>query len=419
MKILWIEMKPPGRYCNGLPIGGWQDALENIIHVLPNIELYVAFKTTTKGATRKVVDGITYIPLYYNLTSICDKVSDKLSWKVERNIMIPLETAIIKEIEPDIVQVFGTEWPYGQVQKSVDVPVVAHMQGSIPPYSLSKYPPGYNAWDNYKILGFCLKSYFGHYMFDKKSSSRISLEIETIQAVNYYLGRTTWDKSVVALYNSNAHYFYCAEALRETFYSSKEVWKYKDKPHKIRLVTTGCTSYVKGMNILLLTAKLLCENGVDFEWVVIGDCDRKNEIEKHEKLKFSDYHVRFNGYTDSEELRKILLGSDIYVHLAYIENSPNSVCEAQIMGLPIIATYVGGVPDLIKNGEDGILIPANDPYLAAFNIMQLSKNKELQILLSRNAIRNARKRHDKNVIAHDLLAAYTDIIRLYKEGKNG
>lgn len=414
MKILWFEMKVPGRYQEGKPIGGWQDALENIICKEPNVQLGVAFKTTNKNAVVKVIDGITYIPLYYSLNSLTQKIKDKFSWAIERDVMLSLEVKAINLFKPDIIQVFGTEWPYGQVQKLTEIPVVAHMQGSIPPYSLSRFPPGYSAIDNYKVLGFRLLSYIGHYLFDRKAESRKIIEIDTIKTVKYYLGRTEWDKSVVYLYNPSAKYYYCAEALREVFYASNEKWFPKKGKHKIRIVTTGCTSYVKGMNVLLLTAKLLVENNIDFEWIVVGNCDRKKEIETHEQLKFSDYNVRFNGYTSADELKQILLSSDMYVHLAYIENSPNSICEAQILGVPVIASYVGGVPCLVHNGEDGILIPSNDPYLAAFNIIGLSGDIDKQLYLSHRAIRVAEMRHNPDSITQDLLNAYRNIINYNK-----
>lgn len=415
MKVLWFEMKVPGRYQKGHPIGGWQDALEDIICKIPDIELLVAFKTTERNATRKIIDGVTYIPIYYKLDSLLEKFIDKLSWEIERDKIIPLISSVVNEYSPDIVQVFGTEWPYGQVQQLINVPVVAHMQGSIPPYHLSKLPPGYSNFDNYKVLGFRLQSYFGHYLFDKKSESRKIIEIETFKIVNYYLGRTTWDKCIVSLFNPKARYYYCAEALRSSFYSSKEKWNCLKERKKIKIVTTGCTSYVKGMNILLLTAKELMNSGFDFEWNVVGCFDRKREIENHEKLKFSNYNVHFKGYLDSEKLKDLLLEADMYVHLAYIENSPNSICEAQILGLPIIATYVGGVPDLIHHGEDGILIPSNDPYMAAYSIMQLSKDKERQKILSKNAIKTSEIRHDCKTIANDLINAYKNIIEDYNK----
>lgn len=84
-----------------------------------------------------------------------------------------------------------------------------------------------------------------------------------------------------------------------------------------------------------------------------------------EKLKFADNSIEFLGILSEDELKNTLLSSDIYVHTAYIDNSPNALCEAMILGLPCIASYVGGISSLMKNGESGILVPVNEPYYLA------------------------------------------------------
>lgn len=68
----------------------------------------------------------------------------------------------------------------------------------------------------------------------------------------------------------------------------------------------------------------------------------------------------------------------MYVHPAYIDNSPNALCEAMLLGVPCIASYVGGIPSIIQNEVSGLLAPANEPYYLAEKIYWLSKNKMLQ-----------------------------------------
>ena len=100
----------------------------------------------------------------------------------------------------------------------------------------------------------------------------------------------------------------------------------------------------------------------------------------------------------------------MYVHTAYIDNSPNSICEAQLLGVPIISTYVGGIGSLINNKEDGILVPANDPWIMAQTIIDLSKDIKLSNKLSKNAIIKARKRHDIQKIRYALYNCYETIL---------
>ena len=112
---------------------------------------------------------------------------------------------------------------------------------------------------------------------------------------------------------------------------------------------------------------------------------------------------------NSEILVKYLISSDLYIHTAYIDNSPNSICEAQLLGIPIIATYVGGIPSLIENQKDGLLIPANDPYSLAFEIIKLFGDEFRQKKYSLNSKLKALKRHNPDIILNDLIKVYTEL----------
>jgi glycosyltransferase involved in cell wall biosynthesis len=99
----------------------------------------------------------------------------------------------------------------------------------------------------------------------------------------------------------------------------------------------------------------------------------------------------------------------VYFHSSYIDNSPNSLCEAQILGLPVVATYVGGIPSLIAEGETGYLVPANDPYQAAYHILQLYKNPALNRKMGERAKEIAKVRHDKMRIIQQIMNVYSNI----------
>lgn len=135
-----------------------------------------------------------------------------------------------------------------------------------------------------------------------------------------------------------------------------------------------------------------------------------------EKANFSDNDVDFLGFRNADELLTILLSSDMYIHTAYIDNSPNTICEAQYLGMPIIATYVGGIPSLLENGVEGILVPANDPFTLAYEIISLSKDYERQQKMSLATCKRARKRHDVNEIYRDLSNCYLTIINKSNDG---
>ena len=93
-----------------------------------------------------------------------------------------------------------------------------------------------------------------------------------------------------------------------------------------------------------------------------------------------------------------------------MDNSPNSICEAQIIGIPVITTYVGGIPSLVKNKETGILVPSNEPHTLAMEIIKLSRNTELMNRLSDNERQTAGARHNPDTIKNTLTEIYRTIL---------
>lgn len=166
----------------------------------------------------------------------------------------------------------------------------------------------------------------------------------------------------------------------------------------------------KGFDLILKTAKLLKEQyALDFDWKVFGNI-KPSFVEKQLGIYHKDVCVKLEGVANAVQLKQELENATVYAHTAYIENSPNSVCEAQILGIPVIATNVGGVISLIDEGETGYLVPANDPYQMAFFIEQLYENKKLNIEIGGRARKKALERHNKGKIIEDLIQTYRIII---------
>ena len=103
--------------------------------------------------------------------------------------------------------------------------------------------------------------------------------------------------------------------------------------------------------------------------------------------------------------------STVYVHPSYIDNSPNSICEAQLQGIPVIACNVGGVSSLIEHGKSGILVPANDPTLAASHIYSLYLDQNKNLKLGQKAKEIASVRHNRGRIVDELINTYLQILK--------
>lgn len=412
MRILWFEITEPGQYVSDkAPVGGWQDSLQDIIMTHNDIELAIAFEHAGKGERREI-EGVKYYPI--NITySFFERQRNKYSWEVSIGKILDKALAVIDDFKPDLIQVFGSEWCFGLLAERTNIPIVIHMQGSIPPYNNALMPPLYSVWDLIIGMGWSPRTQFNAWLGRKKDKSRQEMEERILRSVNYYMGRTAWDKNIVRLFNPNCHYYYCSEALRKSFVEAAKLWR-PPKNKKFKIVTTGISSFWKGIDTILRTAHLLKERGFDFEWICAGKMNplHKKIVEHKEHLKYEENNVKIAGFLNQEQLQQLLLSTDLYVHTAYIDNSPNAVCEAQYLGLPIVATYVGGIPSLIENGKEGVLIPANDPFTLAGKIIELSSDVDTCISMGQASHERAVARHNPDMIYHDLLTCYNEIIKM-------
>lgn len=406
MKVLWFEVTVPGKYkSEKAPVSGWQDSLEHVVRTCEDIELTIAFEGS-EGMKPKELESVKYIPLVPHYSFWDKKYRNNADRWNKADKVVPLAVKCVEDVKPDLIHCFGTEWEFGQVAKYTDIPVVIHMQGCIAPYNDALYPPGYSISDKILQAGFNVKKQWHIWRSKKFNHTWADMEQSNFRAVCNYMGRTEWDRQLVELFHPGARYFHVEEALRPSFMENAQQWQPKAGNHKLRLITTGCSSHWKGMDTLLKTAHVLKEHGVDFEWLVAGNMGIKDEVEKKERLKFADNNVNILGFTGPEELQRLLLSSDMYVHTAYIDNSPNSVCEAQYLGLPIISTNVGGISSLVVDGMEGKLIPANSCYNMAYEIMSLAKDTNRQKMYSENGMRHAHERHEPGHIIEQLLKCY-------------
>ena len=149
---------------------------------------------------------------------------------------------------------------------------------------------------------------------------------------------------------------------------------------------------------------------IDFEWNVFGNIDAR-EYEKKLSISCADYNINLLGVVSADILVDYILRSTCFVHPSYIDNSPNSVCEAQILGCSVIAQDVGGVSSLVTHNETGFILPANDPYQMVIYIIKLYEDSSYNKQIGDNARRVASIRHDRKMIVDRLIDIYENMIQ--------
>ena len=177
------------------------------------------------------------------------------------------------------------------------------------------------------------------------------------------------------------------------------------------ITTTISHPPYKGFDLVLKTAYILkVEMGLDFEWNVFGNVSPKF-WEKHTGINHNDVNVVLCGVASAQVLRESLLQSALYFHPSYVENSPNRVAEAQILGTPVVATNVGGTSSMIEHNKTGLLFPATDPYMGVSCILNIIEKPDWGANIGNAAKEKAILRHDKKKIIEELITTYNQIIQ--------
>lgn len=410
MKVLWFTPSP-GLYSPKV-YGTWVEALQKAVQKYGNgLEVALCFEDKQSTGYNKVVkDGFTYYPVEAR-TSFFNKLKALMSPRNEYAMLRPLYLQAIDDFQPDIIQCFGTElWHYSLLAKEIQFPMVVHIMGFQNIYHDMSKMVAHKA-DIYSEFHYNPFSIYRYAVFrERKSEIRCQMELEEMKMNHYFMGRTEWDKNIVKYLSPGSTYYHCAEAIRPQIYDSEKVWE-PQRHDKLRLITIGSGSGLKGNEIILKAAKLLKESlHVDFEWRITSTPKDIQPYEKITGINHENVNVNLIGKVNTEGIIEELTSADMYIHTAIIDNSPNTICEAQLLGIPVIATNVGGIPQLVEDGKTGILYPYNESYTLAFNILNLYADKQRMTELSHNEFVMAHERHNPETLVNTLTSIYNDIL---------
>ena len=329
----------------------------------------------------------------------------------------------IFEIEkPDIIHIWGTEYKHAYYAvmacKELDLldRTVIDIQGIIT-FIARHYLDGIP--ESIITLHTCDKC--NSYLIEEKNNylSHSALERKIYQMVRFVTGRTDWDLSCVDSINHQIKYFYNARVLREGFYDFAGKWDSgKCKKHSVFL--SSAYYALKGFHLFINVINELRQRFGDLSVVIAGpdplQYDKKGERSEYgnyieELLKENNLEniTTFIGIIDESEMIERMLEANVFVATSTIENSCNSLCEAMMLGLPVVATYCGGLPSLINHSVDGFLYQSNASYMGAYYIGRIFEDHFLAERLSCEETKTALNRHDKERILNNVVNMYDTI----------
>ncbi len=413
--MLWFANTPSlsADYLNNKSIGGgWIDSLEAELSKISNIQLGVAFNLD-RDIKPFIVNETEYFPVH--IKSPRGKIKQLASrWKkpILDELDIQPYLNIIHEFNPDVIHIFGTEGVFGLIISKTNVPCVIHLQGILT-ICHQKWYSGLSAIDvlRYSRISMLIKGFglYHKYFINKKSLYR---EKKIFQQCEYFMGRTDWDRRVASVLSPNSKYFYCDEMMRPEFYLRR--WEPQNQQAKYVIITTVRNNIYKGLETIFECKNILNQMNLPFEiiWEIAG-ISKNDEIayliEKKYKSSFQKNGIDLLGPLQEQELIGKMLKADVFIHPSHIDNGANSVCEAMMLGMPVIATFAGGIPSSVDNKKEGLLVQDGDPYALAGAILELRKDDSYANMLGANARIKALKRHDKKTIMNDLLKIYETI----------
>src|SRR5215211_1095275 len=146
----------------------------------------------------------------------------------------------------------------------------------------------------------------------------------------------------------------------------------------LRILTVGRAEPVKGHAVLLDAVALLAKRGIDVRTTVVGDGSLLPELRRRAAELGIDGRVRFTGSVGQDRIRDHYAGADVLCLPSFGEGVPVVLMEAMAMELPVVASRVMGVPELVEHGVSGLLVPPARPDLLADALQRLAVDRGLR-----------------------------------------
>lgn len=424
MRVLWLCNIPLPDIARALDLpesrgGGWMVGLFNRIAVMEGIELVILFPIgigNTNAIIHRASDKLTYCG--FKLSRRVDRYDSKLE---------ALFIKILGDMKPDIIHIWGTEYPHALAMvnacNSLDLlnETVIYLQGLCSKIALHYYSilPG-SIIRKCTLRDVIMKDSI--FQQQKRFARRGDMEINALRKARHAIGRTDFDEACLLQFNAHAKYHFCNEAIQDVFWENR--WQLGNCDRHSIFASQG--NYpIKGLHFLLEAMPPILEKFPGAHLFVAGYNVTKYDT-IYDKIKISGYglyirrliskyglwnHVTFTGVLNERGMCERYLKSHVFVSASSIENSPNSLGEAMLLGVPPVASDVGGVKNLMRHGEDGFVYQADAPYMLAHYVCKIFGDDALASRMSKSARSHAAATHDRERNLNRLLGIYGEIAR--------
>ncbi|MBM3703350.1 MAG: glycosyltransferase family 4 protein, partial [Actinobacteria bacterium] len=299
----------------------------------------------------------------------------------------------LDQIKPDIVHGIGTEHPFAYVAISSRFPSVITVHG---------------------VMSEVVKKVSVGLLSPKRAYS--SLEKYVLKRAQHIISISPYVKTSLGKYARDAKFYDIENCIDEVFFDMSYSANNIQKP---AVLFIGMLQPRKGVLELAQAFKIVNEKHSDVSLKIVGPVlpgeeEYYSNLMSYIKDNKLTNNVEFLGYRDAISTAKELSKANMLVLSSREETAPMVISEAMAVGIPVIATKVGGVPSMIRDGETGFLVDIGDIEGLAQRMSLLLEDETLRKEMGRKAREEARRRFHPNVIAEKTREVYQRILEQRK-----
>ena len=424
--ILWLvsvtlpEAAAACGLASGQVGGGWLSGM--LAALAPKLHLTVA-----------CVDARAKMLLTGQKDGVCFAVLPDTTWFA----------AFLAQQNPDLVHIWGTEYTAAAAMQQAaarqNLPVLVGIQGVMldcAAHLCDGVPEPYrhSSW-----MQRAIDRVIPGQLLDKMQDNFTALaksEAALLSNARHVTGRTTFDRRAVAAMAPQAAYYPCNETLRPAFWQAAGSWHVREFGQGPVLLMSQGNYPLKNLHTLLMAmpevlrrwpgARLRVagwpplDKGPLLRPVIDWMFPYQSWCKKLIAQNGLEGHVQYTGPLQANEMRQAYLDADLFVLPSFSENSPNSLGEAMLLGLPCVASRAGGIPDVTGGGAGAVLYdPAGDADALAAALCDVLSRPDHGAALGSAGCALARKAHDPRANADRMEEIYAEVLHAEREASHG
>ncbi len=176
------------------------------------------------------------------------------------------------------------------------------------------------------------------------------------------------------------------------------------------IVSVGRLHWIKAVEVQIAAAAELAAAGFPFHWTVVGDGPERKRLEVRARLAGVASSMTFLGAVPPTRVREILAASDVFVSSSLSEGTSNAVLEAMALGVPVVCSAAGGMPEVLTDGVDALVVPVEDPNSVVAAVRRIAEVPDLAARLSNGGVSTVRDRFTIDRQRSEWSALYAEVL---------